>query len=295
MPQEIQSNNDIKIGSSIALIAILVIVLFAIFFKYQSKQTVLDEPIVRKTKEAPQIINVLEIPQNIEVREQKPEKLLQWTDLKATYNLGFSKPTGFLSALLKKLSLEKSQSDIHIALLEFDSSESAEKLFFQKISLSLHWTKDFHSYSLDGLSYRLLDKYMILSESSDSKALKLYLNSIYNKLSLRPYTFKSGRLLNYVNNTDLTNSHFSKLKAYVFEMGGNKVYVASREAFDQSLGNFNSLRKFSIGDLTLQRVFNVKSPLVVYVKRSNTHVVFTNPLKKHLAIQDKAKLIRLFN
>lgn len=295
MQQEIQSNNDIKIGSTIAFIVLIIVLLFAAFFIYQSNQTELDVPIVRKTNETPQIIDVLEIPQSIKIKETKPEKLMTWEELKVVYKLDLDKPTGFLSALLKTLSLDKSSSQVNVALLEFKNKSDSGALFFKQISNTLQWDKDYHSYNLNGLSFRLLDNYLVLSEFNESINLRQYLKSIYSKLNIAPFVFKSGRYLSYHHDSKVTNSHFSNLESFKFQMDNQAVYVSSSVEFEKNLGNVNTVRKYSIGNLTLQRVFNSSSNQVVYMKRNSNYVIFTDPQKKHLPIRNKAKLIKLFN
>lgn len=295
MNQEIQNSNDIKIGSTIAFIILIIVGLFAVFFSYQSKQTELDVPVVRKINEVPQIIDVLEVPQSIDLSETRPEKLMTWNDLKKVYQFNLNKPKGFLSALLKNLSLENIQSHVNVSLLEFETIEDSRSMYFLQISKKLHWDDNHQSYRLNGLSFRLLGKYMIVSEFRESTALSQYLDSIYSKLAILPFSFKSGKYLEYIKDTEISNTHFSKLKSYMFRMDQSKIYVTSIQNFDDHLGGNNSIRKYSIGNLSLQRVFNSNSNKVIYVKRSNDHAIFTDPLKKHLALRDKSQLIKLFN
>ncbi|PCJ16032.1 MAG: hypothetical protein COB02_17175 [Candidatus Cloacimonadota bacterium] len=294
MQKKIQNSTDIKIGSTIAIILALVIVFFAVFFLYQSSNTQLDEPIIRKTKDIPQIIDVLEIPQDIKIVKATPEKLLAWADLLKVYHLQKVKPDGFKSALLKNLSLSSKSSDLNISLLEFENISSTRDFFYRQMNKKLKWVENEKAYVIDGLSYRAIGKYIILSEYIELIALKKYLSSIYKKLKLSPLRLYEGKHLIFSSKKVINNSHIIDLESYVFLMGSTVLYLSDLKTFDKKLSINNSTRKYSIGNLSIQRLFNSNSSKVVYLKRGNDYVLYTKPLNKHLSRVKKSQLIKLF-
>ncbi|MCJ8345769.1 hypothetical protein MJH12_09530 [bacterium] len=294
MQEQIQNNTDIKLGSTIAFIIILVVLSFAVFFFYQSGQTELDTPVIRHTPDLAPVIDVLEVPADLNVETPSSEKLLDWQNLLEVYQISGKKPKGFKSALLQNLTLKAHNIELNIALLEFENAHSSREVFYTQITDNLKWIEDSDSYVLNNLSYRLLDKYLILTEFNESLALKKYLKSIYSKLKKQPLRFVEGKYLNFISFSSQKNSHLSDVPSYEFSMGRETMYLADAEVFVKKQNAGNVFRKYSIGNMSIQRIFSSKSNRVIYFKLRKNYVLYTKPLKKHLNLKSKAKLIKLF-